>query len=346
MCPAKRRHQVRCPPSREALEMPKRRERYLGSLIDEYLNALMEGGRASKFSAKKYRYVLVNALRALHAAGLETSPTKIGKEEIEHLRRVEYIHLRPKSAHWQIAILGTFLKHYGNNVVEQMKIVWPQDGRTRVDWLSPEEAIRVVDAAQGVERIVVHLELRLGLRRIEVLRLTVEDVREQIMDVHGKGRGGGKWRTLAWAPDTRVELEHYLSLREEMIAQARRRNRKVEEPEAFLIYRKGGKLYGYERTGVDNMVHAAAKRAGITRPVGNHTLRRTCGRLMHYAGVPLVDIAEAFGHSDVKTTMRYLGLTVDDLSRAQEKTLSFLDQVRNGMKSSPVKLEPLIRVRD
>jgi len=227
-----------------------------------------------------------------------------------------------------------------------MLIAWPQDRRTRVDWLSPEEAVRVMDAAQGIERIVVHLELRLGLRRIEVLRLSVKDVREQILDVHGKGRGGGKWRTLAWAPDTKAELEHYLSLREEMIAQARQKNRRAEEPEAFLIYRKGGKLYGYERTGVDNMVHAVARRAGITRPIGNHTLRRTCGRLMHYAGVPLVDIAEAFGHSDVKTTMRYLGLTIDDLSKAQERTLSYLDRVRNGMMSSPVKVEPLIRVRD
>lgn len=64
------------------------------------------------------------------------------------------------------------------------------------------------------------------------------------------------------------------------------------------------------------------------------------------AGVPLVDIAEAFGHSDVKTTMRYLGLTIDDLSRAQATTLSYLDQVRNGMRGSKMKLEPLIRVVD
>jgi len=62
--------------------------------------------------------------------------------------------------------------------------------------------------------------------------------------------------------------------------------------------------------------------------------------------VPLVDIAEAFGHSDVKTTMRYLCLTIDDPSRAQERTLSYLDQVRNGMKGTPVRLEPLLRVRD
>ena len=67
---------------------------------------------------------------------------------------------------------------------------------------------------------------------------------------------------------------------------------------------------------------------------------------MYYAGVPLEDNTEAFGHADIKTTMRYLGLTVDDLSKAQEATLSYLDRVRNGIKGSPMRIEPLIRIRD
>jgi hypothetical protein len=40
-----------------------------------------------------------------------------------------------------------------------------------MDWLSPEMAHRTMEMAEGMERIVVHLELNLGLRRIEVLRL-------------------------------------------------------------------------------------------------------------------------------------------------------------------------------
>ncbi len=57
-------------------------------------------------------------------------------------------------------------------------------------------------------------------------------------------------------------------------------------------------------------------------------LRRTCGRLMYSAGVPLADISAQLGHADIKTTIRYLGLTVDDLAKAQEKTLNYLEQVR------------------
>jgi hypothetical protein len=60
---------------------------------------------------------------------------------------------------------------------------------------------------------------------------------------------------------------------------------------------------------------------------------------MHYAGVPLVDIAKAYGHAHTKQTIRYIGLTVDDLLKAQATTLTSLDQLRNGMKGSPVKLE-------
>jgi hypothetical protein len=61
---------------------------------------------------------------------------------------------------------------------------------------------------------------------------------------------------------------------------------------------------------------------------------------MHYAGVHQVQIAEAFGHADTKMSMRFLGLTGDDLSKAQEKMMSYLNQVRHGMKGSAMKLEP------
>jgi hypothetical protein len=38
--------------------------------------------------------------------------------------------------------------------------------------------------------------------------------------------------------------------------------------------------------------------------------------MMHRAGIPLVTIARIFGHSDTRTTERYLGLDFDDMSGA------------------------------
>jgi integrase len=87
-----------------------------------------------------------------------------------------------------------------------------------------------------------------------------------------------------------------------MVARACHYKPDMVEPEAYVIYQNGKELSGDGDTAIDNIVHAVAKRAGFTKPIGNHTLRRTCGRLMYYAGVPLEVIAEAFGHADIKQT--------------------------------------------
>src|SRR4029077_9696329 len=49
----------------------------------------------------------------------------------------------------------------------------------------------------------------------------------------------------------------------------------------------------------------ARRRAGITKPVGPHTLRHAFITAAFDAGVPLRDVQEAASHSDPRTTMRY-----------------------------------------
>jgi integrase len=49
-----------------------------------------------------------------------------------------------------------------------------------------------------------------------------------------------------------------------------------------------------------------------------HALRHTCARRMLDAGVPMPDVAAHLGHSDIKTTMGYVGSKDDDLTRAAE----------------------------
>ena len=48
-----------------------------------------------------------------------------------------------------------------------------------------------------------------------------------------------------------------------------------------------------------------ARRAGITKPVGPHTLRHAFITAALDAGVPLQDVQEAASHADPRTTMRY-----------------------------------------
>jgi integrase/recombinase XerD len=48
-----------------------------------------------------------------------------------------------------------------------------------------------------------------------------------------------------------------------------------------------------------------ARRAGITKAVGPHTLRHAFITAALDAGVPLRDVQEAAPHADPRTTMRY-----------------------------------------
>lgn len=60
-----------------------------------------------------------------------------------------------------------------------------------------------------------------------------------------------------------------------------------------------------ERHAASRIVHRVARQAGITKPVGPHTLRHAFITAALDAGVPLRDVQEAASHADPRTTMRY-----------------------------------------
>jgi len=60
-----------------------------------------------------------------------------------------------------------------------------------------------------------------------------------------------------------------------------------------------------DRHGAGRIVRRLARRAGIVKPVGPHTLRHAFITAALDAGVPLRDVQEAASHADPRTTMRY-----------------------------------------
>lgn len=175
----------------------------------------------------------------------------------------------------------------------------------------------VRDSAIGIERILVHCELDLGMRRIEVIRLKVQDFkpgRRNIILIHGKGMNGGKWRQINWHPETAIILRAWLEQREAIVRKARKKNPNAIDPGNLLIYENNGRIGGYRKTAIDNVLANLGKRLGFH--VSNHDLRRTCGRMMFRAEVPIEVIAKILGHSDIRTTLHYLGLDYEDMSSA------------------------------
>lgn len=256
---------------------------------------------------------------------------RAGKEEIQFLRKNHLIGTTAKHSRWKLSIIGSFLAWYDNPILEKMRIPWPQESRINVDWLTPEEAALMRRAAQGIEKLIIHLELDLGMRRIDMYRLKMSDIHDCYFNVLGKGRGGGKLRTVSWRPNTEAILKEYYIFRQEKIDYARKYKQRAEEPDGLLIYQKGGSLGQYQMTAIDEIVSRVAIRAGIRRKITNHTLRRTCGRLLHLSGVKIETIADILGHSDIRTTLRYLGLRLDDQRDALEKGEAFMKKIEAGM---------------
>ncbi len=100
-------------------------------------------------------------------------------------------------------------------------------------------------------------------------------------------RKGGKVVTLPLAPRTARAVD--LAIGERM-----------DGP--IFLGADGARL---DRHAAGRIVRRAARRAGITKRVGPHTLRHAFITAALDAGVPLRDVQEAASHADPRTTMRY-----------------------------------------
>ncbi|HEY3420623.1 MAG TPA: site-specific integrase, partial [Methanomassiliicoccales archaeon] len=185
--------------------------------------------------------------------------------------------------------------------------------------------IALRNCAVGLERILVHFELDCMMRRCEVLRLTVEDVKDGRIDIWGKGRSGGKPRSVPWHPRTGQEWMYYLKLREGLIAKARETNPTLVIPDEVMIYERRGELHPYRKTAIDRMVKNVGERAMIPKEeISNHVLRRSGARIHKRAGTPTATIMKILGHKTEEQTQRYLGLNLDDMSEGMVKAEEFM----------------------
>lgn len=295
----------------------------LGKEIETYLNELREAGRSEKMTIKPYRWSLRRMFGILQNNGFTVNPRKVGRAELEFLRDVGIGGTNRYRANMVKIMLG-FLKFAGNKEAAKLKMGFGNTSPTNIRWLEDAQANKVRMYAQGDTKMLVHCELDMGMRRVEVLRLKVTDFLPGPVwrvNLLGKGRNGGKPRQIACHPETPQVLEEHLERRNALIERAKRKNPDVVVPDALLIYERGGRLHAYKKTAVDKMLTKLGEQVGFA--FSNHDLRRSFGRMMYRAGVKIEEIARIFGHSDMRTTMRYLGLDMEDMSNAMNRLASY-----------------------
>jgi site-specific recombinase XerD len=138
---------------------------------------------------------------------------------------------------------------------------------------------------------LIILLLRLGLRRGEVARLTLDDIdwRAGELVVRGKGRCEER---LPLPVDVGEAIASYLQ-------QGRPRR-----PERELFLRVHAPLRRLSSEGVAEVVRAASERAGLGS-FGSHRLRHTAATEMLRAGATLSEVAQVLRHRSMANTVLY-----------------------------------------
>ena len=191
----------------------------------------------------------------------------------------------------------------GRDIVAQAGILWNPRGEASRKWLSPEDYHRMLERAKPRDRLILALGATMGLRRSEIASLTLDDVIDGKVVIHGKGHGGGKMAEKPMSEPVRRELEAYLRARPEGTT------------DRLLVGRSGK---GLEPDGVRRALDRLAKPLGIE--MSPHSLRRLYAMTLADAGVPLETIARMMRHESPVTTMRcYLKADPRRMAEAQAK---------------------------
>lgn len=274
-----------------------------------------------------YREEAHAVVKLLRSEGLNTLPYKITETDVRRfLDTMQSHNLTVSTRKGYMSSLKKYCRAFNNDVVSRVDYAFPHDTRPNVDWLTLTEARDLLRCKKTwLQNVVIHLELCLGLRRVEVVRMRTTDINseEGIITVRGKGSQGGKPRCIPFGIDTDTVIRQTLEARSNMIREARKRFPVTTVvPDNLILWMKAGRLHAYseEGYGLDKAVCEPLSR-DLGFRFSNHTLRRTFGRALYRAGVEVATIAKILGHESTEVTLRYIGVDLDDMRGAMSRGL-------------------------
>ncbi|CAN5697597.1 tyrosine recombinase XerC [soil metagenome] len=182
--------------------------------------------------------------------------------------------------------------------------------------LTDDELQRMLNAARADnyrDYVMLAVMAGCGLREAEVVGLKLSDFRDSgndtvMLRVLGKG---DKIRNVPISPDLWRLVQRYVLL------SGRSLNSHADARKPLLSSRVG-KDKPLTTRSVQNIVKKYVRAAGITKPISPHSIRHTVGTNMAVNEAPLLVIQQFLGHSDPKTTMRYIRRAEELASKAYQ----------------------------
>ncbi|WHX70460.1 site-specific integrase [Bacillus altitudinis] len=159
---------------------------------------------------------------------------------------------------------------------------------------------RMKKALQGRDLVMFVLGVSLGLRISDLLTIRVGDLRGQSHLTIKEGKTG-KTRDIKLST-TVVKLAQKLD----------------GDDDSYVFQSRKGINKPISRVQAYRVLNAAAERAGINIDIGTHTLRKTFGYQLYSKGINITRIMKVFGHSSEAQTLKYIGITADEIDAAYE----------------------------
>ncbi|WP_417201390.1 site-specific tyrosine recombinase/integron integrase [Bizionia sp.] len=165
----------------------------------------------------------------------------------------------------------------------------PRKEKQLPEVLSKEDIIKIIKNTNNIKhKCIVGLLYSSGLRRSELLNLSVTDIDSKRMVVKINSAKGNKDRISILSPSLLKDLQDYY---------------REYRPKTYLFEGQKGKKYS--ATSVLKIVVSAAKRAGIVKKVTPHMLRHSFATHLLENGTDIRHIQLLLGHSSTKTTEIY-----------------------------------------
>ena len=182
--------------------------------------------------------------------------------------------------------------------------------------LTEDELQRMLNAARTDnyrDYVMLAVMAGCGLREAEVVGLKLSDFQDAggdvvMLRVLGKG---DKVRNVPISPELWRLVQRYVLL------SGRSLNSHADARKPLLCSRVG-KDKPLTTRSVQNIVKKYVRAAGITKPISPHSIRHTVGTNMAVNEAPLLVIQQFLGHSDPKTTMRYIRRAEELASKAYQ----------------------------
>lgn len=188
-----------------------------------------------------------------------------------------------------------------------------QEPEARVRWLEPEEAERLVRAADSSPKApwlgdYVILALNTGCRAGELLGLEWDrvDLRANLIFLEGQHTKAGKRRTVPLNASARAAI----------LARASYRASNCPDSPWVFCNAEGERIKSVRRS-----FKTALRRAGIA-DFRQHDQRHSAAVFMLRGGANLPEIRDALGHSSVRTTEKYAHVSPDQVRETMDRIMA------------------------